>query len=222
MVATGARARSLATLLERAGIGVAASGPPAPRIVDLSPILAESVMGAFRRLDGSDAAPLFRPGSWDLPLADGFVLELDEELHFNRYRAATLNENGLEDLPWARSYMTQCSDFESACLSAGTWGKRWTNPSCERFFGPAGPAGNLDGPGAPRWKQRALYDSFKDAAARSGSVKLIRLSVHDEVDGESLESCLRNGRASHSGLHTLVEQRRFTERTATSRIGSSR
>ena len=50
----------------------------------------------YRTLGGMNPNPSFRPGSWDLAFADGLVVELDEELHFNRYRAHTLQP------PWAK------------------------------------------------------------------------------------------------------------------------
>jgi hypothetical protein len=43
--------------------------------------------------------PPLRPGAWDLVFADGLVVELDEELHFNRYRAQSLQNEWATDLP---------------------------------------------------------------------------------------------------------------------------
>jgi hypothetical protein len=40
-----------------------------------------------------------------------------------------------------------------------------------------GAAGDLDGEGAPRWKQRALYDAIKDTAPAALGVALARVSV---------------------------------------------
>jgi hypothetical protein len=63
-------------------------------------------------LGGRPPMPALRPGACDLAFSDGFVLELDEELHFNCYRAQSLQS--------ARA-------TELECLAAGKWGKRWTN-----------------------------------------------------------------------------------------------
>jgi hypothetical protein len=51
-----------------------------------------------------------------------------------------------------------------------------------------GPPGDLDGAGAPRWKQRALYDAMKDTArsAGAGAAVLARVSVWDPVAGATL------------------------------------
>ena len=40
------------------------------------------------------SSPRFRPGRWDLVFEEDLVVELDEELHFNRYRASTLTTSG--------------------------------------------------------------------------------------------------------------------------------
>ncbi len=103
-----------------------------------------------------------------------------------------------------------CAHHEDDCVRAGSWGKRWTNESCERMFGPAAPAARLDVPGgAPRWKQRALYDAVKDAVGSlSGEPRVVRLAVHDEIGGVSLGVLLEGrGRATSSELRALVEQR---------------
>ena len=101
-----------------------------------------------------------RPGPWDLAFEGNLFVELDEELHFNRYRSVTLEPAWAVELPWRRDYMSFSVEHEPACLAAARWGKRWTNPSCERIFGPADPPGTFGVVGAPRWKQRALYDAM--------------------------------------------------------------
>jgi hypothetical protein len=99
-------------------------------------------------------------------------------------------------LPWRRDYLRFCAERESDCLAAGKWGKRWTNPSCEAMFGPADPPGEFGAVGAPRWKQRALYDSIKDAFALTGSgIRLARIATHDPVGGIEIGVALE-GRAT--------------------------
>ena len=63
--------------------------------------------------------------------------------------------------------------------------------------------------GAPRWKQRALYDAVKDAAASvPGGPRLVRLAVHDEIGGVSLGAVLEGrGRVAPGDLRALVEER---------------
>jgi hypothetical protein len=117
----------------------------------------------------------------------GLLIELDESFHFNRYRAITLQAPWAAGLPWRSAYIEYCSEWERY---AGTGGKRWSNDSSKRMFGGADPDGVFGALGAPRWKQRALYDAMKDAAAAAGQVRLSRLSIYDEVDGVRLDHVL--------------------------------
>jgi hypothetical protein len=210
MVRTGARAAALGAALADAGFDVHTQAPPAPRLDVLPANLCAAVLALYRELGGRQEQPALRPGAWDLALAGGVVIELDEELHFNRYRALTLAEPWARNLPWTDPYLAMCDQHEASCVRAGSWGKRWTNESCERMFGPAAPAAHLDvHGGAPRWKQRALYDAVKDAVATmSGTPSVVRLAVHDEIGGVSLGGLLE-GRSTvaSSELRALVEQR---------------
>ena len=72
-------------------------------------------------------------------------------------------------------------DHDHKC--GGSGGKRWTNPSAEKMSGPADQNGVIGRHGAPRWKQRALYDAMKYAAGAAGQVRLARLSIYDQIDG---------------------------------------
>lgn len=176
---------------------------------DLSSDLRGHVTDLYRALGGTDASPRLRPGAWDLVFEGGLVVELDEELHFNRYRKATLEPAWTAALPWRRDYLSFSLDHEPACLAAAQWGKRWTNPSCERLFGPADPPGTFDAVGAPRWKQRALYDAMKDAAALDfQDMRLARLATVDVIGGLHIESALE-GYASldPEALREFVERR---------------
>jgi hypothetical protein len=137
------------------------------------------------------------------------TIELDEELHFNRFRAQTLAASWYERVSWAQDYARLCGQHERRCLDAGKWVQRWTTSSCEILFGPAGPAGQIAGAGAPRWRQRALYDAIKDLVATSpGGPKSARLSVYDRVDGRSLEWWLhRPTRPNRDRLLGLIDSR---------------
>ncbi|MGH3672305.1 MAG: DUF7255 family protein, partial [Pseudonocardiaceae bacterium] len=153
--------------------------------------------------------PRLRPGSWDLAFEDGLVVELDEELHFNRYRALALEADWCSMLLWRDDYLTFCHERETRCLAAGTWGKRWTTMSSEVMFGAADPSGILGPSGAPRWKQRALYDAIKDAVALSDpSLRLARLATHDYVDGVEINAALhRHAALDPDALADLVKRR---------------
>lgn len=206
MVRTGRRADLLRSLLLAAGLEHGSS-PKRPSLDSLSPELLSELDGLYRRLGGIKDQPAFRPGAWDLSFADGLVVELDEELHFNRYRALTLDAPWCAGLPWTEAYRKFCREHEDACLQAGRWGKRWTNPSTSRMF-EGGEPGNLD-LGAPRWKQRALYDAIKDLVTTTDrGLRLARLSVFDSFEGVTVEQALSMppGDSSRS-LLALVDSR---------------
>lgn len=211
VVKTGARATVLSGLLERLGYRRGDERRlPAPRLGSLSPDLTDQVVDLYRSLGGRADAATLRPGAWDLVFDDGLIVELDEELHFNRYRALSLTAEWTAPLPWRGDYLGFCGTFEPECLAAGRWGKRWTNPSCASLFGDGGPPGDLD-LGSPRWKQRALYDAMKDAWYLSGhGERLVRISTHDVVEGVPLGAVL-DGRSSAppdlDALAALVHER---------------
>lgn len=209
MVKTGQRAAALRELFKEAGFQPTAVVPAPPRLRDLEDDLAVSILQTYRTFGGTEQEPALRPGAWDLAFEDGLVIELDEELHFNRYRGQTLSADWANVLPWQIEYLRQSEAQEALCLNAGSWGKRWANPSCERMFGQAAEPRSFEGGGAPRWKQRALYDTVKDAAALTNpDLRLARLSVFDIMDETSLASLLDGSRTiSPSSLRQFVEER---------------
>jgi len=151
--------------------------------------------------------PSFRPGAWDLFFDDDLIVELDEELHFNRYRATTLGASWEAGLPWNGPYKAHCANHEHECVQAGCWGKRWTNPSTARMFS-GGTVGDLDSAGAPRWKQRALYDAIKDLLPIVNGGHLARVATHDIVNGISLGSMLDGIKPiDPAGIRALVQKR---------------
>ncbi|MDZ4827684.1 MAG: hypothetical protein SGJ13_14660 [Actinomycetota bacterium] len=175
---------------------------------DLAPDLADSIMQSCAGLGGVAEPEQLRPSAWDLAYEGGVVVELDEELHFNRYRLVTFEAPWTASLPWRISYRQYCDAHEAECLTAGGWGQRWTNPSCEAMFGAADNPGVFGAVGAPRWKQRALYDSIKDAYARSTGVRLARISVHDHVGGVEIGRGLQGAETLNvDALRAFVEQR---------------
>lgn len=194
---TGRRARALADLLAEGGLVSAAQAPARPTGAEHS----GELQAVWRQLGGILEAPPMRPGPWDLVFEDRLVVELDEELHFNRYRALTLGTSWSAHLPWRDDYRRYCEHHESECLAAGMWGKRWSNASCARMFQGSEP-GDLAGHGAPRWKQRALYDSVKDSAPALG-IRLARVSIYDTLDGIPLGALLDG--AAQAAPSTVAE-----------------
>ena len=206
MVRTGGGAEALTRLLVASG-WTPAPAPPRPQLADLTKGLAVELLDIYRRLGGTQEDPAFRPGGWDLSFEGGLVVELDEELHFNRYRAATLETSWSSALPWRTDYRRFCEEHERRCLKAGRWGKRWTNPSTARMFD-GGEPGDLHA-GAPRWKQRALYDALKDLVpVVDPEVRIARISVYDDVNGVQVEDILAGaGSPDPVALRAHVEAR---------------
>lgn len=145
--------------------------------------LLNEVTRTYRRLGGILQNPPLSFGKWDICL-DGFIVELDEEQHFNRYRASTLDSYiyHMEDGFDIFAYQKYCHEFERECLRKSSWGKYWTSPSTEKQFGSPGPKGNLVGDGSPRWRQRAFYDYLRDLFATIYNIPLIRISIYEKLN----------------------------------------
>ena len=167
----------------------------------LSPEGKAEMTKIYKSLGGILSTPPSRFGSWDI-VAKDFILELDEEQHFNRYRAKTLQSSIYvknSGFSVAR-YAKFCSTFEPNCLKKATFGKYWTSPSTEKQFGKPGSKGDFSAEGSPRWKQRAFYDFCRDLYAKEFNFRVIRLSIYDEVKtangnvplGKALELGLKN------------------------------
>jgi hypothetical protein len=169
-----------------------------PRFPGIPEPGASWAMETYRELGGIQALPQLRPNGWDIVLADGLIVELDEEQHFNRYRAATLGLGWASTLPWREDYLRMCAQFEVAAVAKNSGGGFWEKPGAVAQFGPAGSRKDLDGAGSPRWKQRAVYDALRDIAAAAGIVTLARLSVYDVV-GDAVLGDVLVGRAPLDG-----------------------
>lgn len=203
------RQGALAGLLVDLGHRLATERPPAPRLDRMPPDAADRTLELYRALGGgAEQFVVFRPGVWDIVLADGLIVELDEEQHFNRYRAATLAPAWSAALPWASDYLRYSAAHEGAALKKASRGGYWASPSTERMFGPADAPGVFSPSGSPRWKQRALYDAMRDTLAAAGEVRLARVAVWDEVGDTTLARVL-DGRADvdHDALAELLDRR---------------
>ena len=185
---TGARANALARVLEAAGWERVVV-PKHQRFRDEGAEYFVELEALYLSLGGiPESIERWAPGPWDLAFANGLIVELDEEQHFNRYRAATLRSRSIRSLPWTDHYLGYCAEFERRCVQKARGLGYWTSASSERFFGPSSDRGDLSEPGPARWKQRAFYDAMRDAASRR---ILARISVHDRVNDRTIESILR-------------------------------
>jgi hypothetical protein len=150
------------------------------------------VVDLHRALGGMAGYSDFTSGKWDFATAEGLIIEFDEQLHFNRYREFTDRLTWSRRIPWSTAYLYYSSAHEDQCLKSGSYGKKWTSRPTENMFGQAAPAGDLEGSGSPRWKQRALYDAVKDAyALHEVGISLARISLHDEIGGLGVHQALK-------------------------------
>lgn len=204
MVKTGRRAGALRSLLEEAGLQFRTGGRSL-RMPDLGAPAREEVLRIHALLGGLSGNPVLRPGSWDLWTVDGVAIELDEEFHFTRYRALTLQQPMLQQLPWTATHLAHCAAHEAA---AARGGGRWTSDSTEKMFGPSDPVGVFGERGSARAKQRALYDAMKDIAAATGAVRLARISIYDTVGEATLGDVLNGKRqVAPEAVRQAVESR---------------
>lgn len=143
----------------------------------------DELWNIYIQLGGVEERYPVNVGRYDV-FATNFAVELDEERHFNRYRAITLNSNIYVQLPLfpTTHYEKLCCDFEIKCLRAAGWGGNWSSPSTDRQFGPASISQNFQGKGSSRWKQRAYYDFLKDVLQLTSQIPLARISIYDEVN----------------------------------------
>ncbi|MBI9037707.1 MAG: hypothetical protein JEY97_06195 [Bacteroidales bacterium] len=131
-----------------------------------------------------------RFGSWDI-ITESFIIELDEEQHFNRYRKITLGSSIYEDYKHfdVEKYKEYCEKKESVCLKKAGYGGYWKNNSTEKQFGLAAEKGDFSGNGSPRWKQRAFYDFCRDFYSIVCDIPVYRFSIYDEIveNGHAIE-----------------------------------
>lgn len=203
----GAQQNRLGEILRELGFSEA-DKPPRPKLAAMPPEAQKQVMELYRALGGVLTDPPLATGAWDSAYTGNLVVELDESAHFNRYRAIALESAWAQQLPWGTAYAAYTVEFEDACRKGRSHSGYWTNPSTERQFGPPGPNGELDGAGSPRWKQRALYDAMRDITALHGDVRLVRLSVYDDLRGVTLGNVLSaKAPLDTEALRALIEDR---------------
>lgn len=123
-----------------------------------------------------------------------FIIELDEERHFNRFRAITLESAIYGNLPNfnMKDYKDFCIKYENECLRAASWSGNWENKSSRKQFGDSDPKGRLGEKGSSRWKQRAFYDFLKDISVLITGKPVVRVSIWEKNKTEKLlEDILR-------------------------------
>jgi hypothetical protein len=142
------------------------------------------VESMYKELGGILGEPPLTFGSWDISTPE-FILELDEENHFNRYRLQTLNSNIYQMINGFRldEYMRFCTLYESGSRKYGGF---WKNNSSEKLFVKSDDNGCLDGAGSSRWRQRAFYDFLRDVTGLIMEIPVIRLSIYQTFKGRKV------------------------------------
>ena len=149
----------------------------------------DEAFGVYKKLGGTLSEVPMRVGAYDIDTTE-FVIELDEENHFNRYRLATLDSTiYLENKNFDVSkYRTFCNQYEDKCC---THGKYWENSSTQKMFGVSFVDGDFGENAPSRWKQRAFYDFIKDATSKVLDIPILRISVYDQYKGYTIESLIK-------------------------------
>jgi hypothetical protein len=176
-------------------------------------IVEEEVRCAHNNLGGIPPIGPFNLRPWDMEF-DGVAVELDECLHFNRYRDITLKSPSYARLPAfpLSLYRRYSLEHEAECAKAGGYGGKWSNTSSERQFGAASELRDLSGDGSPRWKQRAFYDFVKDLSPILVETIVVRVAIWDSIIDRGCtrmvgEVLCAPSEASSGALAALVKQR---------------
>ena len=144
----------------------------------------------YKELGGTQEEPPLKFGAWDISTPK-FIMELDEENHFNRYRLQTLNSNIYQMINGFRldEYMRFCTLYEYSCRKHGGF---WKNNSSEKLFVKSDDNGCLDGTGSSRWKQRAFYDFLRDVTGLIKGIPVIRLSIYQTFKGKNVQDIIES------------------------------
>ncbi|WP_020532769.1 DUF7255 family protein [Flexithrix dorotheae] len=146
-----------------------------------SPYLA-MIKYVYEELGGTGDMQEIQPPQWQLEF-EGLAVELDEQLHFNKYRRTSLRSQVYDDYKSVsvNNYRTFCRKFDKECLKSGLSGSNWTDSFAEKHFGKAEERGDLGGNGSPKWKLRAFQDFLKDVSARILPIRFIRIAIWEEI-----------------------------------------
>ncbi len=146
------------------------------------PFTEKVMLGTYASLGGKEAFPDI---TFQVPFMEfgRFCVLLDEQIHFNRYRAKTLRSSFYENLKSfpLMKYKSYSRKYESECIKSGTANPAWTNRVAEFHFGASQSSGDLGLRGSAGWKLTAFKDFTIDMVARQRKIRLIRISVWDDL-----------------------------------------
>lgn len=146
------------------------------------PISQEQLEQVYESLGGVGERPCVEIDGYQMTFGR-FVVELDDQLHFNRYRLVTLRNDIYPNMHGVdlNKYRMYCRKHENECLKSGTAPGVWTSTTAEKHFGEAEEPGDLGLNGASGWKMIAYREFVKDLFASRNQIKLLRLSIWDEI-----------------------------------------
>lgn len=144
----------------------------------------------YKKLGGVLPEIPVNAGAYDIDTRE-FIIELDEENHFNRYRLATLDsviyqENKNLDVA---KYKICCRQYEDKCRRTPLG--YWENSSTQKMFGVSPVDGDFGIDAPSRWKQRAFYDYIKDVTSIVLDVPILRISIYDLYKGYTIDSLIK-------------------------------
>ena len=160
-----------------------------PSLLMLGADMKKEVDRVYSDLGGLLPETPFRFAKYDVDLED-FIIELDEQEHFNRFRLKTLKSSIYKQFNNFNvvEYQSFCRKYESHCRRHGGF---WENASTKKQFSQS----EIDGQqGETRWKQRAFYDFVKDAYSITANVPIIRISIYETVNGYTINDLIMNHR----------------------------
>lgn len=134
---------------------------------------------------------------------DKFVIVLDEEISFNRYRRKTLKSTiyNKQTMVNTGQYQRYCRTYEQNCLKVGLQQEIWSNERSELLFGKPSAPGDFFANGAPGWKLIAFQNFLQDVYALNNRWNYHRISIYDNllVEGklQSLGKLLQTGQENY-------------------------
>ena len=137
----------------------------------------------FQDLNGNGGLPLLEKLKFDFKLGRHFIL-WDDEVHFQRYRLATLRSDLYSEMnfSFSESYKRLCRTYEKEAQKSGMHARIWNGPPiAQSVFGNPSDLGDLTGNGATGWKLLAYNDAQIDLQSRIHGYKLIRLCPYETL-----------------------------------------
>ncbi len=145
----------------------------------------DEIKKVYKDLTGTLTKIPLRISNFSIKIDSKTFIELDDQLHFNRYRLQTLKSEIYQNCKLfnVEEHKRLCEEHEPTCLRIAGDTDRWKTNNSEKAFLKSGPEKKLEGNGSSRWKQKAFFDFIKDVYAIENEINLKRVSVWETVKG---------------------------------------